>query len=91
MGRAQLRTNQLEDATITLQKAVAIDSTNWETNNWLGVAYLRSKQRETAVKFFTRATIIAPWHPTPHLHLSNLFSQLDNKKDALIARKNSLE
>ena len=88
IGRAQLRTNQLDDATKNLQKAVAIDSTNWETNNWLGVAYLRSKKRETAAKFFTRATIIAPWHPTPHLHLSNLFSQLDNKKDALIARKN---
>ena len=88
LGKAQLRANRLVDATITLQQAVTIDSTNWEANNWLGVAYLRSKQPQIALKFFTRAAIIAPWHPTPHLHLSNVFSQLGNNEEALIAKKN---
>ncbi|MEE3233686.1 MAG: FG-GAP-like repeat-containing protein [Candidatus Latescibacterota bacterium] len=88
LGKAQLRANRLVDATTTLQQAVARDSTNWEANNWLGVAYLRSKQPQIAVKFFTRATLIAPWRPTPHLHLSNVFSQLGNNEQALTAKKN---
>ena len=87
-GKAQLRANRLVDATTTLQETVALDSTNWEANNWLGVAYLRRKQPQIALRFFTRATIIAPWRPTPHLHLSNVFSQLGNNKQALIAKKN---
>ena len=88
LGKAQLRSNLIDEAITTFKRAVATDSTNWETNNWLGLAYIRNKQPRNAIKFFTDATIIAPWLPTPHLHLANAFSLTGNNAQAVIAKKN---
>mgnify|MGYP001178919365 FL=1 len=88
LGRAYLKLNHLQKARESLKNAASIDSLNWKLYNWLGVSHMRSSNMEEALSSFTRATKLAPWQPTPHLHLSRVFADLGDTRQAQVAEQN---
>ena len=88
LGKVYLRQDRTQRAIAMLRQAVGFAPQDWQSQNWLGLAYIRAEQLEAAADAFQQATQRAPWHPTPHLHLSRLFQRLERHGDADIAQRN---
>ncbi len=88
LGKAYLSLNEIQQAKASLGRAARTDSLNWEIHSWLGLAHMRSDDVRDALSSFTRATILAPWEPAPHLHLSRIFAKLGDSAQAEVASQN---
>ena len=87
LGKTYLNLNRDHNAIDALEKAQALDPSNWEYSNTLGVAYKRVGRTNAALTAFVNATRHATWAPRPHLNLARLYQDLGRPRAAEAERR----
>ena len=82
LGAIRLSLDQPDRAIVALERASTLAPRAWEMRNRLGIAYMRTGDRESAVKAFRAAAGLAPYAPTPHEHLARLYERMDRPQAA---------